>query len=75
MSTTFGRVPYVLPWKTAAHEGLRRNQAALTAFSFRCPRAWGKWKDKTHSVNIQQQPKTKKDTKKITKKINTNFKK
>jgi len=58
MSTTFGRVPYVLSWKTAAHEGLRRNQAALTAFSFRYPRAWGQWKDKTHSVNIQQQPKT-----------------
>ncbi|WP_304062996.1 hypothetical protein, partial [Hoylesella loescheii] len=58
MSTTFGRVPYALPWKTAAHEGLRRNQAALTAFSFRYPRAWGQWKDKTHRVNIQQQPKT-----------------
>ena len=38
-----GRLPYVLPWKTADHDGWRRNLTALVAFSFRRPRAWGRW--------------------------------
>ena len=41
MSTTFGRVPYVLPWKTAAHEGAEAELDGVDGVLFSLPSRMG----------------------------------